>query len=141
MSRVINPESAGKERTRLTRATALAVRQLARQSQVTAEARDLAAFIALSLLQIAAGIEDTVAAWEKRDYWVKADRFRMEWAWSEQLGSKMKQAVLAEDWPQVASLSAQIAERLGHIKIGEHHRLGSPWNGAYHQLKKRALKQ
>ncbi len=138
MSRVVNPESAGKERNRLTKAIALAVRHLAQQTEITAETRDLAAFIALALLQVAAGIESTVAAWEKRDYWVKADRFRMEWAWSGQLGEKMRQAILAEDWPLIARLSAQIAEKLGHIKIAENHRLGRPWQGAYRQLQKNA---
>jgi len=136
MSRVVNLESVGKERNRLTKAVALAVRHLAQQPEINTETRDLAAFIALALLQIANGIESTVAAWEKRDYWVKADRFRMEWAWSGQLGEKLKQALLSEDWPQIARLSAQIAEKLGHVKIAENHRLGTPWQGAYHQLTK-----
>jgi hypothetical protein len=136
MSRVVNLESIGKERNRLTKAIALAMRNLAQQPEINTETRDLAAFIALALLQIANGIESTVAAWEKRDYWVKADRFRMEWAWSGQLGEKLKQALLSEDWPQIARLSAQIAEKLGHVKVSEKHRLGTPWQGAYHQLTK-----
>ena len=48
MSRVINPDSAGKDRTRLTKAIVLAVRELAKQNEVTEEARDLAAFISLA---------------------------------------------------------------------------------------------
>ena len=78
MSRVINPDSAGKERTRLTKAIVISIRELAKQTEPGAKARDLAAFIALALLTIAEGIDVSVAAWEKRDYWVKADRFRME---------------------------------------------------------------
>src|SRR5947207_14918354 len=81
LSRVINPESAGKERPRLTKAIVLAVRELAKQKEVNDEARDLAAFIALALKTIAEGIDVSVVAWEKRDYWVKADKFRMEWMW------------------------------------------------------------
>ncbi|PIW20880.1 MAG: hypothetical protein COW33_00765, partial [Anaerolineae bacterium CG17_big_fil_post_rev_8_21_14_2_50_57_27] len=72
MSRIINLESAGKERTRLTRAIVLAVRELARQSGPGAESRDLAAYLALSLRAIADTIDVSVAAWEKRGYWVKA---------------------------------------------------------------------
>jgi len=134
MSRVINPESAGKERTRLTKAIVLAIRELAKQSEPGKEARDLAAFIALALQAIAEGIDISVAAWEKRDYWVKADRFRMEWAWSGQLGGQMRQAVLSDDWASVAMLSAQIAQKLNKIKVSENHRMGTPWVGAWKQL-------
>jgi len=135
MSRVINPDSAGKERARLTKAIVIAIRELARQDEPGAEARDLAAFIALALEAIAAGIDVSVAAWEKRDYWVKADRFRMEWAWAGALGQKMRAAVLADDWAGVALLSAQIAQKLGGLKVSENHRLGAPWVGAWRQLR------
>jgi hypothetical protein len=135
MSRVINPDSAGKERTRLTKAILIAIRELARQSEPNAEARDLAAFIALALQTIAEGIDVSVAAWEKRDYWIKADRFRMEWAWAGMMGEKLKKAVLDEDWGNVAMLSAQIAQKLYKVKVSENHRMGTPWVGAYNQLK------
>ena len=94
MSRIITPDSVGKERTRLTKAVALAVRELAKQNAVNQEAKDLAAFIALALRIIADGIDVSVAAWEKRDYWIKADKFRMEWMWSGQVADKMKLALL-----------------------------------------------
>ena len=134
MSRVINPDSAGKERTRLTKAIVIAIRELAKQSKPEAEARDLAAFIALALQTIAEGIDVSVAAWEKRDYWIKADRFRMEWAWAGQMGEKMKKAVLGEDWGTVAMLSAQIAQKLQKVKVSDNHRMGTPWVGAYEHL-------
>lgn len=134
MSRVINPDSAGKERTRLTKAIVISIRELARQGDPGREARDLAAFIALALLTIADGIDESVAAWEKRDYWVKADRFRMEWAWAGQLGGKMKEAVLNDDWGTVAMLSAQIAQKLNKIKVSENHRMGRPWARAWERL-------
>jgi hypothetical protein len=137
MSRVINPDSAGKERTRLTKAIVIAIRELARQSEPNAEARDLAAFIALALQTIAEGIDVSVAAWEKRDYWVKADRFRMEWAWAGQVGEKIRSAVLNDDWGNVAMLSAQIAQKLQKVNVSENHRMGTPWVGAWKQLKTR----
>ena len=139
MSRVINPESAGKERTRLTKAILIAIRELARQSQPNAEAHDLAAFIAIALQTIAEGIDVSVAAWEKRDYWVKADRFRMEWAWTGPVGEKMKTAVIQEDWGNIAMLSAQIAQKLQKAKISDNHRIGTPWAGAYKQLQENVV--
>ena len=135
MSRVINPDSAGKDRTRLTKAIVLAMRELARQSEPTAAARDLAAFIALALSAIAEGIDASVAAWEKRDYWVKADKFRMEWMWAGANAAKMKSAVLADDWASVAALMPQIAQKLNKVQVSDNHRLGRPWDGAYKKLR------
>jgi len=136
MSRVINPDSTGKQRTQLSKATVLAVRELARQKDVTDQTRDLAAFIAIALQIIADGIDVSVTAWEKRDYWIKADKFRMEWAWAGQIAEKMRASVLSEDWATVAVLSAQIAQKLAKVQVSENHRLGKPWVGAFEQLEK-----
>lgn len=131
MSRVINPDSVGKERTRLTKSIALCLREMAKMKEVAPETKDMAAFIALALQSIAEGIDASVAAWEKRDYWVKADKFRMEWMWAGQSAAKMKEAVLADDWAAVAMLLPQIASKLGNVVVSENHRLGKPWQGAY----------
>jgi hypothetical protein len=135
MSRVINPDSVGKQRTKLTKSIVLALRELARQSDTGRETHDLAAFIAAALQAISEGIDTSVAAWEKRGYWVKADKFRMEWAWTAPLAEKLRLALATEDWATVAMLSAQIGQRLGKVQIAENHRLGKPWQGAYERLK------
>ena len=135
MSRLINPDSAGKDRTRLSKAIVLAVRELAKQKEVTNEAKDLAAFIALALQSISEGIDVSVAAWEKRGYWVKADRFRMEWMWTGLYAEKIKSAVLKDDWGTIAALVPQIAQKFGKIEVSENHRLGKPWAEAYMRLK------
>ena len=134
MSRLIKTDTAGKDRTRLTKSIVLAVRELAKQKDVTPEAQDLAAYLALALQTIADGIDESVAAWEKRGYWVKADRFRMEWMWTGQTAAKMKSAVLADDWGTIAMLMPQIAQKLGRIQIAENHRLGRPWAGIYRRM-------
>ncbi len=131
MSRVINPDSVGKERTRLTKGIVLCIRELAKQTAVTPEAKDMAAYIALALQSISEGIDVSVVAWEKRDYWVKADKFRMEWMWAGQLAEKMKSAVLSDDWAAIAMLIPQIASRFGKVVVSDNHRLGKPWVGAY----------
>lgn len=136
MSRVINTESAGKDRTRLTKSVVLAIRELMKQSQPDQHSRDLAAFIALALEEIAGSIDTSVQAWEKRGYWVKADRFRMDWAWSGRLGQAMREAVKQEDWGSIAMLSAQVAQKLMSVEVSPNHRLGTPWVGAWEQLAK-----
>jgi hypothetical protein len=131
---VINPDSVGKERTRLTKSIVLCIRELAKQSNVTPETKDQAAYIALALQAIADGIDVSVAAWEKRDYWVKADKFRMEWMWAGQVAAKMKAAVLTDDWAGIAMLMPQIAQRFSKIVVSDNHRLGKPWLSAYKLL-------
>jgi hypothetical protein len=137
LSRVINPDSAGKERTRLTKGIVLAIRELAKQSEPGTEARDLSAFIALALAIISGTIDVSVAAWEKRDYWVKADKFRMEWAWSGKYAEKMKLAIINDDWGVVAQVAAQTAQKLSKVTVPAGHRLGRPWEGAWQELIKR----
>ena len=139
MSRIINPNSAGKERTKLTRAVALAVRELAKTDPSANagqlnEAHDLAAFIALALEIVAETIEVSVVAWEKRNYWVKADKFRMEWHWAGQLADQMREATLKDDWANVAQIAMQVAIKLQKIKISDKHRMGRPWQGSWKKL-------
>jgi len=135
LSRLINPDSVGKERTRLSKGIVLAIRELAKQSEPNAYTRDIAAFIAIALQTIAKGIDASVAAWEKRDYWVKADRFRMEWMWAGATAEKMRAAVLADDWATIALLMPTIAGKFSKITVSDNHRLGKPWLGAYSQLR------
>ncbi len=137
MSRIINMEGAGKERTRLSRSAVLALRELMRQSQADSLTRDLAAYLALVLDEITETIDPTVAAWEKRGYWLKADRFRLEWEWCKRSSERLSRAVIQEDWVEVAQEAAQVAMRLNSIKLPVRHRLGTPWVGAWDRLKSR----
>jgi hypothetical protein len=137
MSRVINIDSAGKQRAKLSKSVVLALRELARQTDTGREAHDLTAFISVALQAISEGIDASVGAWEKRGYWVKADKFRMEWAWAGPVAEKLRAALASEDWASIAMLSAQIGQRLGKIQIADNHRLGKPWQGAFERMKPR----
>jgi hypothetical protein len=120
----------------LTKSIVLAMRELMRQAEPNEHSRDLAAYIALALLEVNQTIESSVLAWEKKGYWVKADRFRMDWAWSERLGNQMRQAVLNEDWGTIALTVATLGGKLNNVDVPVRHRLGTPWEGAYHHLMK-----
>jgi hypothetical protein len=135
LSRVIKLETVGKERNQLIRATALAVRQLLQQKEINPTTRDLAAFCALTLAAIAETIDPSVEAWEKRGYWVKADRFRMEWLWAGQLAQVLHQALFEDDWQKVAQTAVQVAQKLADVKVPQRHHLGTPWTGAFERLK------
>ena len=134
MTRIINLDGVGKQRKRLTREVVLAVRELMRQEEVNDETRDLAAFIALNLEAIYETIDRTVTPWEKRDYWVKADRFRLEWAWSGALAEEMREAIRHEDWQTVAITSAKAGQKLNKVEVTKRHRMGEPWHGAWEEF-------
>jgi hypothetical protein len=106
-----------------------------RQSEPNEQSRDLAAFIALALLEIYETVDTSVTAWEKRDYWMKADRFRLEWEWTKSVGQKMARAVMDDDWATIAMLSAQVGQKFMNVKVPVRHKLGTPWVGAWSHLK------
>jgi hypothetical protein len=134
LGRVINPDSSGKERTKLTKSIVKAIRELMTQTKPDQNTKDLAAFIVIGLDGIFQSIDVSVLAWEKRGYWVKADRFRMDWEWTSQFSRQMKEALLQDDWAQVALIAAKTAQKFSHIKISPNNRIGEPWIGAYSRL-------
>jgi hypothetical protein len=136
LSRIIKTESAGKDRKRLSKEIVLAIRELIKQTSPDDTSRNLAAFIALALEEIAQTIDVSVTAWENRGYWVKADRFRMDWNWAHQQGAAMRQALLQDDWANVALVAVQVAQKLKTVQIATRHRLGTPWIGAWGKFNK-----
>ena len=110
LSRIIDPDSAGKKRNRRKREVVLALRELLQQTHINKISREFAAFIGLALAEIYATVDVSVSAWEKRGYWVKADKFRLEWEWADLLGNIMQQAVLNDDWEVIAITTARIGK-------------------------------
>ncbi len=135
MSRLISTDGVGKQRDRMMKALALSLRELAKRPKIDDETRDLAAFLVLALRQIHATIDVTCAAWEKRDYWVKSDQFRRDWMWAEQLAGKLEAVVLGERWSELAGLMPALAGRVAKVVLPKRNTLGSPWLGAYAQLR------
>jgi hypothetical protein len=135
MSRVINPNAPGTDRTRLMKAAAIALRELLSHGKPDDHARDLAAFISAALAAIAQGIDQSVAAWEKRDYWLKADRFRLEWEWAGRLSKELEAALKRDDWAAIAGLCVKLGEKVKGVKLPKNPRNGQPWEGAWEKLK------
>ncbi len=134
MSRIVNSESAGKDRTRLTKVVVISVRELLRQQEVSDLSRDLIACVLRSLDAIYETIDASVAAWEDRGYWVKADRFRMEWQWTKIIADKMRPLVYEENYGELIPLMVQVMQALQSVKVSENHRLGTPWTGQWQLL-------
>jgi hypothetical protein len=141
LSRIINPESVGKKRNVLSRGVALATRELTLKSEMDAESKDLISFIGLSLLRLHDTVDETVQPWEKRGYWLKADRFRLEWQWTKVIGDMLVNQILNEDWEGISEDLVTVSQHLSKVKISPNHRLGTPWRGAYKQLLNKKLQQ
>ena len=136
MSRVVNPDGVGKQRDRLLKCVALALRQLAMRSTVDDETRDLVAFMALALNEIHANIDVTCQAWEKRDYWLKADQFRRDWSWAGKTADKLERVVLGDQWQTLGELVPSLAKNLEKVTLPKRNTLGTPWVGSFVQFKK-----
>ena len=134
MGHLVKSGSASKDRFLLERGIVLALRELMHQSNPDDNTRDLIGYITLSLWAIADTIDESVGAWEKRGYWVKADRFRMEWSWTKSMGDDLYRSIMQDDWVSLAQISAQIGEKLKSVKIPQRHHMGTPWVGAWKRL-------
>jgi hypothetical protein len=135
LGRLIKTEPVGKERKQLIRAIVVALRELSKSQNIDKNSRDLSAFIALALMNVYKTIDISVVAWEKRDYWVKADRFRMEWIWTKQTADSLAKALLEENWEDIPVLLAQVGSKFSNEHIPVRHGIGSPWIGAWERLK------
>jgi hypothetical protein len=134
LSRVFNPDSVGKERNKLRKEIVVAIRTFMSQQEANQEAKDAAAFIVIALRKIYDTVEQSVIAWEKRGYWVKADKFRMEWEWTFGTSNKLEKLLIEENWIEVAGICMQIAQRFYNVTISTNHRMGTPWTGSWKTL-------
>jgi hypothetical protein len=115
---------------------ALAVRALSTQAQDEAARLDIGAFLLARLQEIAATVDQAATAWEKRDYWVKADQFRMQWSWVDRIGSALEQALFARDWGKLALTAADLAGRIGAVEPPKRIPQILPWAGSWSQWEK-----
>ncbi len=131
MTRIIKTSTPGKEKARLSKAIVITIREFMRQHAPDQTTDDMIAFIFLALKEIAAGIDKSVAAWEKRGYWVKADKYRMEWKWSGDYAKNIQTAFENNDWKILSNLLVELMGKFNNIKVSDRHRMGKPWEGAY----------
>jgi uncharacterized phage-associated protein len=133
VSQIINPSTPGKERNRLSKAIVITIRAFMRQEKPDKNTKDMLAFIILALREISDGIDKSVTAWEKRGYWIKADKYRMEWEWTSQYADQLHAAFKNEKWSEISALLMQTMGRFSDIKVSDKHRMGKPWIGALKQ--------
>ncbi|VAW43120.1 hypothetical protein MNBD_CHLOROFLEXI01-1435 [hydrothermal vent metagenome] len=134
MSRIIHVNSPTKIRNRNRRSIAEMLRKLMQKPEIDAEAKDMAAMITLLLWEIADGVEQSAQAWEKRDYWMKAERFMRDWEWSPKIGADLEDVIRNEAWDLVPELMADLYPHFGDIQIKSMTRKATLWQGAHKKL-------
>jgi len=134
MSRVINPNAPGKSRSYHVRTLAEMLRRLASKGEVDDEARDMLAAAVSFLREIDAGVDVSAGAWEKRDYWLKADRFRREWEWTAKIAAHLETTLRQEAWDQLPAVMIELHRHLADVKIAKMTRKPELWAGAYDRL-------
>jgi hypothetical protein len=122
------------QRNSLRRAIAEVLRRMSSKSSVDAEVKDMAAFIVFSLREIAASVDRSAQAWEKRDYYLKADVFRRDWAWVESAANRLHAALCEERWGDLPVELAQLTPQFADVRVTQLTRPTTLWQGCYQRL-------
>jgi len=136
LSRVIATDDVGQERAKLRRTIAEALRRLATKPIFDGEGEDLAALIVFSLRRLEQGVDQTATAWEKRNYYLKADRFRREWEWVNDTAYQLESALLLGQHDRMPLILATLFPKFSDITITRYTRSEALWEGCYRRLVK-----
>jgi hypothetical protein len=136
MSRVVNPDSVGKARNQHMRTAAEMIRRLSQKPDFDDETKDMAALLVYCFKEIENGIEESMIAWEKRNYWNKVEQFRNQWIWVGSAAARLEQVIRAGAWEQLPPQLAGLFEHFAGITITKFTRSPEAWNGAYERLMK-----
>lgn len=134
MGRVINTNNPGKLRNRNRRTIAELLRRLGEKQKIDREAKDMAAAIVIALVEIGDGVQQTAEAWEKRDYWMKAERFLRDWAWAKEAAANLDDVIRHEAWDLLPGLLIELFPYFSDVKINRYTRKADEWQGKYDQL-------
>lgn len=134
MGRVIHTASTGKTRNQLRRTIAELLRRLSQKQEIDDDVKDMTATIVYCLREIDAGVQSSAEAWEKRDYWVKADQFRMEWHWVNEIADDLVEMMQNNAWDQLPQRIAPLIPRFADIKVAKFTRKPDVWRNAHAEL-------
>lgn len=134
MGRVINTDSPGKRRNNLMRTSAELLRRLSQKQDIDVDAKNMLALLVYCLRGVDETIDESARAWEKRDYWIKAEEFRERWRWAGNVADELSTLVLQEDWQSLPGLMARLFPNFADIKINKYTRNETLWKGCYERF-------
>ncbi|HET6446550.1 MAG TPA: hypothetical protein VFI27_18420 [candidate division Zixibacteria bacterium] len=134
MSRIINLNSPGKIRSQNQRTIAEILRRMSTKASLDDESKDMSAALVFLLREIYAGVIGSIEAWEKRGYWMKADRFMRDWEWTNETASNLEDVIRNDAWDLLPQLLAEMIPHSAGIELKRLTRPPSAWNGAHRKL-------
>lgn len=134
MSRVVNTNNPGKRRSQNLRACAELLRHLSQKPEMDEEAKDMLAAMVFALREVEKSLDEAVVAWEKRDYWIKAEQFRQKWTWTGLSLDTLVAILKKEDWAALPMFMVKTLPYFADIKINRVTRQPSLWEGKYDLL-------
>ncbi len=134
MGRVINTDSAGQQRSYHMRTAAELFRRLSQKDSLDTEAKDMLATLVFSFREIEGGIEQSAAAWEKRDYYLKADELRRRWDWTARAADDLQAILIGERWNDVPAAMARLFPHVSDVTVTKFMRKEKDWLGNYARL-------
>jgi hypothetical protein len=131
---IINTDSTGKQRNQQMRTGAEILRRLTQKSEIDDDVKDMVSALVYALREIDEGIDSSAAAWEKRDYWMKADELRMRWDWTAGMADQLTQLVYEDRWNDLPLMMVKLFPYFNDIKITKMTRKEDAWQGAHMRL-------
>lgn len=141
MARVINTNSPQKRRTHFMRTIAEILRRLGQKQGVDDEVKDMVATIVYCLRDIDETITESIQAWEKRNYYKKADDFQEKWWWASQFAPRVEALVRGEKWDELPALMMKLFPHFTDIEVNKSMRSEKDWLGSYDRLMAEAPKE
>jgi hypothetical protein len=117
LGRIIHTTNPSRLRNAAIKKMIAAIRECLRSPQNDASLFEVGAALTVPLQEIYESIDHSAAAWEKRDYWLKADAFRRQWSWVEKFLNGMKQSVSSKNPANLQKQIIELGEKLGSMKI------------------------
>ncbi|HYO87195.1 MAG TPA: hypothetical protein VER79_01035 [Candidatus Limnocylindrales bacterium] len=134
MGRVINTDGAGQQRSYYMRTAAELLRRLSQKETLDTDAKDMLAKLVFCFRDIEAGIDQSATAWEKRDYYLKADELRRRWDWTSPAASELEAVLAEERWNDVPAMMAKLFPHFSDVTVTKFMRKEKEWAGAYPRL-------
>ncbi len=136
MSRIIKTQSGAREREKALRLIGSALRAI-EYIDNDANLLDIASFIAITLQDIENSVLETCVAWERRDYWVKADQFRSEWNWVGEAKTKLIEGIRRQDQKLIGEVTGLLRKRKAILEGIIKPKRNIDYSGFYSQFQSR----
>lgn len=134
MGKVIQTEPPAKRRERILRLLSTLLTVMDFSEIGTADFHDQVAFVFLSLWEIEKTIDETIKPWEKRGYYLKADRFRSEWCWVKDIRSNIENKIANGQWNLIEDEIQLLQQKLSNVKPIKEMKGKRFWVGAHRRL-------